>query len=575
MNSNIFNSIILSNEQVNYLMGGTAGINRLSCLYQLIQIVTRQIETSNEVGESTTALWEVNMSEVALSKLWKCDRKTVSKMLDHMNKLGILSSVQTRRGSVHTLLCISAWIVDGKKFVNPHYVPINQRDCSGKSNTMTSTTAFPNKEDPPIKNGGTSPTQLANSSFSSLTSGNGDNGEEEDVPPPSVSDMDKAEIVKTNLLPDDISPMAMWARMLALQKKFEDKLNRYHPLKRNMIRIEVSPTSEETQGWTMEDWQSLADDFIREFDAVDLSAKTKRKSAKTTNLKDSQYVVALHRDSKSGIMHLHIDANRIDMRGNVNDAHYIYERAMAAAAKVGQQRGWKDAQEVSRQNKEAITNDCLSVLAKMPYFDWGLYTKCLTQMGYDVKLQSDNKGQVRGYAIKRGNSIYKSSELGKGRCLMPSKIEGTWAKLHHQELEKPVSTPTKNTQQPKIMTVPKPMTTADNTPKIRHFDFYTDEFHHYPVDIPQNCLDVIDKNMALDADNVFAKIGDVQKTAILLFAEYIDAATTIAAQSGGGGGGATSGWGRDKDEDELSWAYRCAMMANRLCRPRKKQGYSR
>ena len=75
--------------------------------------------------------------------------------------------------------------------------------------------------------------------------------------------------------------------------------------------------------------------------------------------------------------------------------------------------------------------------------------------------------------------------------------------------------------------------------------------------------------------NVFAKIGDVQKTAILLFAEYIDAATTIAAQSGGGGGGATSGWGRDKDEDELSWAYRCAMMANRLCRPRKKQGYGR
>ena len=97
-------------------------------------------------------------------------------------------------------------------------------------------------------------------------------------------DKDKAEIVKANLLPDDISPTAMWARMLALQKKFEDKLNRYHPLKRNMIRIEVSPTSEETQGWTMEEWQRLADDFIRAFDAVDLSAKSKRKSAKATNL---------------------------------------------------------------------------------------------------------------------------------------------------------------------------------------------------------------------------------------------------------------------------------------------------
>ena len=43
--------ILMKHEQVNYLMGGTAGINRLSCLYQLIQMVTRQIETSNEVGE--------------------------------------------------------------------------------------------------------------------------------------------------------------------------------------------------------------------------------------------------------------------------------------------------------------------------------------------------------------------------------------------------------------------------------------------------------------------------------------------------------------------------------------------
>ena len=64
------------------------------------------------------------------------------------------------------------------------------------------------------------------------------------------------------------------------------------------------------------------------------------------------------------------------------------------------------------------------------------------------------------------------------------------------------------------MAKPIPMPTTDNTPKMRHFDFPTDEFHHYPVDIPQNSLDVIDKNIALDADNVFAKIGDVQKTAL-------------------------------------------------------------
>lgn len=145
MNSNIYNSIILSNEQVDYLMHGTAGINRLSCLFQLIQIVTRQIEANNKAEETATALWELNMSEVAISKLWKCDRKTVSKMLDNMNRLGILSSVQTRRGSVHTLLCISAWIVDGKKYVNPHYVPINMRGVSGNTAVVNSATIIPNE----------------------------------------------------------------------------------------------------------------------------------------------------------------------------------------------------------------------------------------------------------------------------------------------------------------------------------------------------------------------------------------------------------------------------------------------
>ena len=82
----------------------------------------------------------------------------------------------------------------------------------------------------------------------------------------------------------------------------------------------------------------------------------------------------------------------------------------------------------------------------------------------------------------------------------------------HQELEKPVSTPTNNTQQPMIMTVPNPLPTSDNTPKIRHFDFSTDECHHYPVDIPPNCLDVIDKNIALDAD--IEKLTDDRKKLI-------------------------------------------------------------
>lgn len=189
MNGNIYNSIILSNEQVDYLMQGTAGINRLSCLFKLIQIVTRQIEANNKVGEKATTLWELNMSEVAISKLWKCDRKTVSKMLDNMKKLGILSSVQTKRGSVHTMLCISAWIVGGKKYVNPHYIPINMRgtfdnaaasnstttlpngktDTANTNNDATNMAEIPNKEEPPIGKVGIPPLSTNVSFHSSLS----------------------------------------------------------------------------------------------------------------------------------------------------------------------------------------------------------------------------------------------------------------------------------------------------------------------------------------------------------------------------------------------------------------------
>ena len=391
-------------------------------------------------------------------------------------------------------------------------------------------------------------------------------------------DKDKADIVKVNHLPDDITPMSMWARMLALQKQYEAKLSQHRPVKNNAIRIEVSPTAEETEGWTLDDWNRLAEDFIREFDAVDLSASTKCKRAKSTNLKGSQYVATLHCDSRSGILHLHINANRIDMMGNVNDAHDIHVRAMTAAQRINQQRGWTDSKVVSQQNKDEIAEVCRDALLQMSAFDWGTYVRLLEAKGYEVMLKRDRQNEVKGYTVKRGNSTYKSSEIGKGRIYMPSKILATWARLHGKVMTKPVRTepkPTRNTQPIITRFVQKTLVKVNNEPTpvaVRHFDFSTDEFHHYPVDIPQDALDIIDSHIALDKENVFAKIDDIRKTALLLFANYLDAATTVAAQSGGGGGGQTSGWGRDKDEDERSWAHHCAMMANHLCAPRRKMG---
>ena len=95
---------------------------------------------------------------------------------------------------------------------------------------------------------------------------------------------DRADIVKANLLPDGISPEAMYGRMMLVQKKFAENINKGRPLRRNVIRIELSPAKEESRDWSMDDWTRLADEFIRVFDSIDLSSKTKRASSMQTNL---------------------------------------------------------------------------------------------------------------------------------------------------------------------------------------------------------------------------------------------------------------------------------------------------
>ena len=365
----------------------------------------------------------------------------------------------------------------------------------------------------------------------------------------------KAEIVKVNFLPDDISAEAMYQRMILKQKEFASTINKGRPLKRNVIRMEISPTKEESAGWMLADWVRLANEYIQVFDSIDLSKKVKRTSAKSTNVKNSQYVIALHHDAKSGIPHLHIDVNRVDMDGKVNDDHLIAERAMSAAYIINERRGWVQPEDIYEKRRQEIAN-----------FSWSGYEAGLKAHGYGIHLQEDDKGNVRGYSVLSGNSSYKSSILGKGRHLMPSKIEATWARLHG-ERKSSVIPNTEQKMRPATVSTEMPQTNRP-VPVIRHYDISTDEYHHYHVAIPEEADEIICKECSVSDDNPFATIEDVQKTALLLFAEYLDGATSMAASSGGGGSD-MSGWGKDKDEDEREWARRCAQMANHLCKRRR------
>ncbi len=394
-----------------------------------------------------------------------------------------------------------------------------------------------------------------------------------------ATEKDKSEIVKLNRLPDGIPPEGIWQRMVIHQKQFENKLNRYRPMKNNAIRIEVSPARDESDGWTHADWERLADDFVREFDAVDLSKRADRASAARTNLAGSQYVAALHRDSRSGIAHLHIVANRVDREGRVNDAHFIYERAMEAARRINIQRGWLTAEERGEQNRQQIADDCLDVLRQMSRFDWEKYARLLGRKGYVVDLKRDSKDIVRGYTVSKGNSVYKSSQLSTGRHLTPSKIEQTWQSLHpveqtaaagtdgHSEAQSAQETAQQQTAQSAAEVAPQP--TVQPEP-IVHFDIDVAD-RQYQVDIPKEAYHILANAISLaDIEDIAANILDMQKTAMLLFAGYVDAATTLSESHGGGGSASSSGWGRDKDEDEREWARRCACMAMEMSRPRRR-----
>ena len=218
----------------------------------------------------------------------------------------------------------------------------------------------------------------------------------------------RADIVKVNLLTENLPPMGMWDEMVLHMNRFKQKFAR-KPIDKTSIRIEVSPSMNESDGWTLDDWRRFTEEFVNELDQVTKTPDGKHRNLARTNIKNSQYFAALHYDAKSGIPHLHLVVNRIDMDGNINDCHFIGERAVAAAQAINQRHGWKDPMEIREEHLQQIINDCMDILKSLPRFNWTDYEAMLTKRGYKVKLQRDKENVVRGYSIKMGNSSYKSS----------------------------------------------------------------------------------------------------------------------------------------------------------------------
>ena len=214
----------------------------------------------------------------------------------------------------------------------------------------------------------------------------------------------RADIVKTNHLSEGLPPMGMWDEMVLHQSMFKQRYAK-KPIELTSIRFELSPSEEEARNWTMEDWRRFLEEFIREMDGiskVNHIGKKKGKAAtsvKPTNIANSQYFAALHRDSKSGIPHLHLVVNRIDMDGNLNDVKFIGERAVMAAKAVNQRHSWKDAMEIRQERIAEVTKACMDVLRSMPFFDWDEYADRLKAKGYDIELIRGKTGQGKVHGL--------------------------------------------------------------------------------------------------------------------------------------------------------------------------------
>ena len=147
MKQNIHYCIVLSEEQLSYLSDSKYKVNRMKVLYSLIEATVTEETDYQKKGFSTRQqVGQAILSEVELASRLGYDKKTISKVLDQLQQLGIISSEQTNRTSVHTLKCIVAWNDDGRRINNPFYVQLRER--SHESAQPTSVTSQSSLEMP-------------------------------------------------------------------------------------------------------------------------------------------------------------------------------------------------------------------------------------------------------------------------------------------------------------------------------------------------------------------------------------------------------------------------------------------
>jgi hypothetical protein len=133
MNEHIIHyCFILSEEQMKYLRSKKYKIDRMECFLSLVELAEREtklvpISKSQQVE---ILPGQIMIDNTELARLWDKDRKTVPKILDAMESLGISSSQKVGDNRIHTLHALSGWYVDGC-FIKTQFA--TRRNAAGNS----------------------------------------------------------------------------------------------------------------------------------------------------------------------------------------------------------------------------------------------------------------------------------------------------------------------------------------------------------------------------------------------------------------------------------------------------------
>ena len=114
---------ILSAGQWDFLLEGKSSAFRQKCLYRLMTDAAR-VRTAYKIKgvEIVLEVGQVAASDVELAEFLGCNRKTIGKLIDNFNRLGMLTTRTNNRTSVHSLHFLTGWYVGGVLTTNPHYV---------------------------------------------------------------------------------------------------------------------------------------------------------------------------------------------------------------------------------------------------------------------------------------------------------------------------------------------------------------------------------------------------------------------------------------------------------------------